>query len=86
MDIYIKTEFSIEGLTEKEMRCIVRSLEPDNVGLPEETKIYFKDVKSGFKCIIEGSFKLGSFIRTWNDLIVSIQLLKDLIAMLRKVV
>jgi len=58
---------------------MIESLKPDNVGLPKGTEILMEEISEGFKCKIMGEFELSSFIRTWNDLIASVKLLKNLI-------
>jgi len=81
--VKVKAEFTIHGLSKREAGSFVRSLEPDNVGLPEGMRISLNCTRKGFKCMLEGELRLSSFIRTWNDLITSIKLLKDLITIIR---
>ena len=70
MRVKIKAEIIIRKIPNKRDRdSIIKSLEPDNVGIEETTRILTEEVDDGLSITIEAECKLGSFIHTMDDLL-----------------
>ena len=70
MRVEVKAEIIIRKIPNKRERdSIIKSLEPDNVGIEETTRILTEEIDDGLSITVEAECKLGLFIHTQDDLL-----------------